>query len=95
LVPFDGVSVVGGVRVVVVVVSLAESDKGGDDVVFGRVSVVEGLVAEPVGKRVDAEGGVVDKDKSADTSVDESASPVTPTDTGNGSRYEETHDNND
>jgi hypothetical protein len=29
-------------------------------VVTGGIAVVEGLVAEPVGKRVDAEGGLLD-----------------------------------
>ena len=58
--PLDGVAVVRGELVVEVVVALAEGGDGGDDVVAGRVAVVEGLVAEPVGERVDAEGGLLD-----------------------------------
>jgi hypothetical protein len=77
--------------VVVVVVSFAESDECGDDVVSWRVSVIEGLVAEVMGKGVDAECGMVDKDESADTGVKESPSPVTPTKTSNDSGEEEAH----
>jgi hypothetical protein len=59
------------------------------------MSVVKGLVAEPVGKGVDAEGGVVDKDETADTGVVEPTSPITPAKTGNGGRDEEAHDEDD
>ena len=45
-----------------VVVALAEGDECGQDVVAGGVAVVKGLVAEPVGQRVDAEGGLLDKE---------------------------------
>lgn len=76
---------------VVVVVTFAESDECGDDVVSWRVSVIEGLVAEVMGKGVDAECGMVDKDESADTGVKESTSPVTPTKTSNDSGEEESH----
>src|SRR5437763_11218616 len=55
LMPLDGVPVITGELVVEVVVSLPEGDEGGDDVVPGRVAVVEGLVPEPVGEGVDAE----------------------------------------
>lgn len=48
LVPFDGVAVIGGELVVKIVVTLAEGDKRGDDVVTGAVTVIEGLIAEPV-----------------------------------------------
>ena len=59
LVPLDGVAVVGGELVVEVVVSLTKGDEGSDDVVTGRVAVIEGLVTDPVGERVDAEGGLL------------------------------------
>jgi hypothetical protein len=91
----DGVSVVGGVTVVVVVVSFAECDKSGDDVVAGRMSVVKGLVTEIVCKRVDTECGVVNKDESANSGVEESTSPIPPKQTSNGSRDKETHDEDD
>ncbi len=45
-----------------VVVPLPEGDESSDDVVAGRVAVVEGLVTEPVSQRVDAEGGLLDKE---------------------------------
>jgi hypothetical protein len=44
------------------VVALAEGNKSGDDVVSRRVAVIEGLIAEPVGQAVDAEGGLLDEE---------------------------------
>ena len=90
--PLDGISVVGWIAVVVVVVSLPKSDKGGEDVVSRGMSVVKGLVTEPVGKGVDAEGCVVDKDETADSGVVEPTSPIAPEQTGNSSGDEEAHD---
>jgi hypothetical protein len=95
LVPLDSVAVVGGELVVEVVVALAESDKSGDDMVTRAVAVVEGLVAEPVGKGVDTEGGLLDEEDAEDTSVDEASEPVTPAETGNESGENETHEEND
>jgi hypothetical protein len=92
LVPLDSVTVVGGELVVEVVVALTESDERSDDVVPGAVAVVKGLVAEPVGKRVDAEGGLLDEEDAEDTSVDESALPVTPEKTGDSRGEDETHE---
>lgn len=60
--PLDGVAVIRGELVVEVVVALAEGDQGSDDVVTGRVAVIKGLVAEPVGQRVDAEGSLLDEE---------------------------------
>jgi len=93
--PLDSVSVVGGIAVVVVVVSFAESDECGEDVVSWGMSVIERLIAEPVGKRVDAECSVVDKDESADSGVVKSTSPVTPTNASNESGDQEAHDEDD
>jgi len=78
--------------VVIIVVSLAKSDKGGEDVVSRGMSVVKRLVTEPVGKGVDAEGCVVDNDETADTCVIEPTSPIIPEQTGNSSGDEEAHD---
>ena len=77
---------------VIIVVSLAKSDKGGEDVVSRGMSVVKRLVTEPVGKGVDAEGCVVDNDETADTCVIEPTSPIIPEQTGNSSGDEEAHD---
>lgn len=76
--PLDGVAVVGGELVVEVVVTLTEGDEGGDDVVAGRVAVVEGLVTEPVGEGVDAKGGLLDEPDTEDAAVDEAAEEVAP-----------------
>lgn len=92
LVPFDGVAVVGRKLVVEVVVTLAESDKSSDDVIARRVAVVEGLITEPVSKRVDAEGGLLDEEDAKDTSIDESTFPVTPAETSYDTREKKTHD---
>jgi len=95
LLPFDSVAVVGGELVVEVVVSLAESDKRGDDVITGAVAVIEGLVAEPMGKRVDAKGSLLNEEDTEDTSVDVSTHPVTPAETGNKSREDQSHEEDD
>lgn len=81
--PFDSVTVVRGELVVEVVVALAEGHESGDDVITGRVAVVERLVTEPVSQGVDAEGGLLDKADSENASVNESTNPVTPTKTTN------------
>jgi hypothetical protein len=94
LVPLNGVTVVGRKLVVEVVVSLTKSDESGDDVVARRVTIVEGLVAEPVSKRVDAEGGLLNEEDAENTSVDESTNPVTPAETCNERGKEQTHDEN-
>lgn len=78
LVPFDSIAVVRGKLVVEVVVTLAESDECGDDVIPGAVAVVKWLVAKPVSKRVDAEGGLLDKEDAKDTGVDETTLPISP-----------------
>jgi len=95
LVPLDGVTVIGGELVVEVVVALTESDDGGDDVITGRVAVVERLVTEPVGKGVDTEGGLLDEEDTEDTGVDETTEPVTPAETGNEGGEDQTHAEND
>ena len=77
--PLNSVAVVRGELVVEVVVSLTKSGKGSDDVVTRRVAVVEGLVSEPVGKRIHAEGGLLDEPDTKDATIDEAADPVTPT----------------
>lgn len=79
--PLDGVAVVGGELVVEVVVSFSEGDESGDNVITGGVAVVEWLVAEPVGKGVNAEGSLLDEEDTQDASVDESSPPVSPAET--------------
>ena len=95
LVPLNGVAVVGGELVVEVVVALTKSDKSSDDVVTGAVAIVEGLVTEPVSEGVDAEGGLLDEEDAENASVDKASEPVTPTETSDKSREDETHEEND
>lgn len=89
--PLDSVAVVGRELMVEVVITLAESDKGGDDVVTRRVSVVERLLTDPVGKRIDAEGSLLDDEDTKDTSINETTDPITPAETSNESREDEAH----
>ena len=76
-------------------ITFAEGDEGGNDVVTGRVAVVKGLVAEPVGEGVDAEGGLLDEEDAEDTAVDESAEPVTPAQTADQHGKDEAHEEDD
>lgn len=89
--PLNSVTEIAGELVVEVVVTLTKGDESSDDVVPGRVAVVEGLVAEPVGKRVDAEGSLLDEEDTEDTAVDEATSIVTPAETANKGRDDEGH----
>lgn len=95
LVPFDGVAVVGGELVVEVVVSLTKSDQSGNHVVTGGVAVIEGLVSQPVGQGVHAEGGLLDEEDTQNTGVDETTEPVTPAETRDQHGDEKTHGEDD
>ena len=95
LVPLDGVAVVGRKLVMEVVVAFAESDEGSDDVVAGAVAVVEGLVAQPMCQRVDAEGGLLHEEDAQDAGVDEAAKPVVPAKAGDDAREDQTHEKDD
>lgn len=95
LVPLDSIAVVGWELVVEVVVTLAKSHKSGDQVVTRRVAIIEWLVAEPVSQRVDAEGGLLNEEDTEDTAVDETSLPVTPTETSDDSREDQTHEEDD
>jgi len=92
LVPLNGVTVVRGELVVEIMVALAESDQGGNNMVSGTVAVVERLVTEPVGKRVDAEGGLLDEEDAEDTSVDISTHPIAPADASHKGWEYQTHE---
>jgi hypothetical protein len=92
--PLNSVTVIRRELVVEVVVSLTKGDESSDDVVTGRVAVVERLVTEPVGKRVDTEGGLLNEANAEDTSVDETTPPVTPTQASDESRESESHEEN-
>jgi hypothetical protein len=92
LVPLDGVAVVGGELVVEVVVALSEGDQCSDNVIARGVAVVEGLVAEPVGQRVDAEGGLLDEEDAQDAGVDEAALPVAPAEASDEAGEDQAHE---
>jgi hypothetical protein len=92
LMPLDSIAVVGWELVVEVVVSLAESDQGSDDVIPRRVSVVKWLISKPVSKGIDAEGGLLDEEDSKDASIHKSTKPVTPAEASDQAREDETHE---
>jgi hypothetical protein len=59
--------------------------------VMGRVSVVEGLLTEPVGEGVDVESGLLEEKDSEDASVDETAEPIALTETSDDGRQDKGH----
>jgi len=78
--------------VVEVVVSLADGDQSGDEVVTGSVLVVESVLSEPMSQRVDTESGVVDEQQPSGTGKEETSLPIAPTETGNTHGEEQSHD---
>ena len=92
LIPGDGVAVIRWELVVEVVVSLTKSGDGSDEVISWRVAVIEWLITQPVSKRVDAEGGLLDNEDAKDTSVDESSLPVSPSKTADKHREDHSHE---
>lgn len=74
--PVQGVAVVGGELVVEVVVALTKRHQRGEDMVTRRVAVIKWLVAQPMGKRVDTEGGLLNEEDAEDASVDEATEEV-------------------
>jgi hypothetical protein len=78
LIPLDGITIVHRELVVEVVVTFTNGDKGGDHVVARGMLVIKGRLTKPVGERVDAKGGMVDKDETGHGSVKVATFPVTP-----------------
>jgi hypothetical protein len=78
-----------------IMIALSKSDKSSDNVITRRVTVVEWLVTKPMGQRVDAEGGLLNKEDSKNTGVDESSHPVAPAKTGNKAREDHAHEDDD
>lgn len=78
-----------------IVVAFADGDKSGNEMVSWCVFVIEGSVSEPVCKRVDAESGVVDEEKSGGTGEEEASTPVIPQKSSDGSGEEESHANDE
>lgn len=75
-----------------VVITFAKGDKGSDVVVARRVSVIEGLVSEPVSEGVDAEGSLLNEADSKNSGVDKSTPPVAPAKASNNTRKRKGHD---
>lgn len=78
LVPFDGVAIIGREFMMKIMVSFAQSHQSRDDVIARGVSVIKWLIAEPVGQRIDAKGGLLDEKDPKDSSIDEATPPIPP-----------------
>lgn len=73
-------------------IALAERDQRSENMVSGRVTVVEGLVAKPMGKRVDTESCLLNKENSKDSGIDKATQPVTPAEAADKRGHDEGHD---
>lgn len=74
-----------------VVITLAESDQGCDNVVSRRIPVIERLLADPVGERVNAEGSLLDEEDAKDSCIHKPARPIAPAQACHESRYSQAH----
>lgn len=83
LVPLQGVTVVTRELMMEVVVSLTHGDECGQDVITRSVAVIEGLFTDPVGQRIDTEGGLVNKEETHNASIEQTTLVVTPSETTN------------
>jgi DNA replication initiation complex subunit (GINS family) len=78
--------------VVKVVITLAKSDESCDEVITGRVAVIEGLVTEPVSQRVDAESSLLNEADTENASVNETTKPVIEHETTEAGGEDKTHE---
>jgi hypothetical protein len=78
LMPFNSIPVVRWEFVMEVVVTLAESDDGSDNVITGRVAVVEWLITKPMCQRVDTECSLLNEEDPQNSGVDETTEPISP-----------------
>jgi len=62
-------------------ITLTQRDECCNDMITGRVAVVEGLVAKPMRERVHAESGLLHEEDAEDPGVDEASEVVTPRET--------------
>lgn len=92
LIPRNSVTVVRGELVMEVVVTLAESDKSGNDVITGGVAIIEGLVTEPMGERVDTEGSLLNEADAKDAAIDEAAHIIAPQKSTEDGGEDQSHD---
>lgn len=64
--------------------SFAKSHQSRNHIIPRRVPVIEGLIAQPMGKRVDAKRGLLDKATAQNAGIDQPAFPVAPDATDDG-----------
>ncbi len=89
--PLDRIAEVHRELVVEVMVALADGAERGDEMVARSMLVVERLVPEPVGERVDAKGGVVNEDESRCAGEEKTSLPVAPAETSDKRREDKAH----
>jgi hypothetical protein len=87
----DSVTVILRELVMEVVVTFSDRDESGEPVVLRGVLVIEGGLSEPVGERVDAEGRVVNEEKTSGTGKEESSTVISPSESGDEGREDESH----
>ena len=93
--PFNGIAVIGWEFVVEVVITFSQGDKSSDQMITGRVAIIEGLVPKPMCERVDTEGSLLNEEDAEDASIYVSAHPVTPTNAGNERGENKAHEEDD
>lgn len=94
LMPFNSIAIITRKLMVEIVVSFAEGNKSSNGVIPRRVAIIEGLIAEPMGQRVDAEGSLLNEEYTEDTGIDKPTDPVTPPETSNKSWEYQSHEDN-
>ena len=75
-----------------VVIAFAKGDESSNHMVAWGVAIVKRLVPKPVGKGVDAEGGLLDKEDAKDATVDETTEPIAPAKATDEHREDEAHE---
>ena len=78
-----------------IVVTLAESHEGSENMVTWRVAVIKGLVTKPMGERVDTKSSLLHKENAQNASVDVAAHPIAPAKAGDGHGEEDSRDKHD
>jgi len=77
------------------VVAFSKSDESRDNMVTGRVAVIEWLITKPMSQRVDAESGLLDEEDAEDAAVDEATPPIIPAESAEDCWEDETHEHDD
>lgn len=86
MIPAYTVAIIMRKLMVIVVIPFAECDEGGNDMIVTGMFCGIGLHTESVGKTVDTESGLMDKEHSTKTSIHKGAPKIAPPKRGDGKR---------